>query len=120
MNAPDIPAHGGERVAAALAAHGVKVVFTLCGGHISPILVAAKRRGIRIVDTRDEATAVWHANHFAIFMFGRNRHGGVSIGILTETFAGAGGAFTSPRLMSRPFFTMKTAVHSGLDGDEYQ
>jgi len=39
-----------------------------------------------------EATAVWHANHFAIFMFGRNQHGGESIGILTETFAGAGGA----------------------------
>ena len=41
---------------------------------------------------RDEATAVWHANHFAIFMFGRNQHGGEAIGILTETFAGAGGA----------------------------
>lgn len=65
MNAPDIPAHGGERVAAALAAHGVKVVFTLCGGHISPILVAAKRRGIRIIDTRDEATAVFAADAVA-------------------------------------------------------
>ena len=40
----------------------------------------------------EEATAVWHANHFAIFMFGRNQHGGEAIGILTETFAGAGGA----------------------------
>ena len=40
----------------------------------------------------DEATAVWHANHFAVFMFGRNQHGGEAIGILTETFAGAGGA----------------------------
>jgi N-methylhydantoinase B len=40
----------------------------------------------------DEATAVWHANHFAIFMFGRNQNGGEAIGILTETFAGAGGA----------------------------
>ena len=39
-----------------------------------------------------EATAVWHANHFAIFLFGRNQRGGQSIGILTETFAGAGGA----------------------------
>ena len=39
-----------------------------------------------------EATAVWHANHFAIFMFGRNQRGGESIGILTETFAGAAGA----------------------------
>ena len=42
----------------------------------------------------DEATAVWHANHFAIFMFGNNQHGRLSIGILTETFAGAGGART--------------------------
>lgn len=41
---------------------------------------------------RDQATAVWHANHFAIFKFGRNQKGGQSIGILTETFAGAGGA----------------------------
>ena len=39
----------------------------------------------------DEATAVWHANHFAIFMFGRNQHGRDTIGILTETFAGSGG-----------------------------
>ena len=61
----DIPAHGGERVAAALAAHGVRFVFTLCGGHISPILVAAKARGIRIVDTRDEATAVFAADALA-------------------------------------------------------
>ena len=60
-----IPAHGGERVAAALAANGVRVVFTLCGGHISPILVAAKRLGIRIVDTRDEATAVFAADAVA-------------------------------------------------------
>jgi len=42
----------------------------------------------------EEATAVWHANHFAIFMFGNNQHGRLAIGILTETFAGAGGART--------------------------
>lgn len=41
---------------------------------------------------RGQATAVWHANHFAIFKFGRNQKGTMSIGILTETFAGAGGA----------------------------
>ena len=55
-------AHGGDRVAAALAAHGVRFLFTLCGGHIAPILVAAKARGIRIVDARDEATAVFAAD----------------------------------------------------------
>lgn len=39
-----------------------------------------------------EATAVWHANHFAVFLFGQNQHRRQAIGILTETFAGAGGA----------------------------
>ena len=55
-------AHGGDRVAAALQAHGVRHVFTLCGGHISPILVSAKARGLRVVDVRDEATAVFAAD----------------------------------------------------------
>ena len=58
-------AHGGDRVAAALAAHGVDFLFTLCGGHIAPILVAAKARGIRVVDARDEATAVFAADAVA-------------------------------------------------------
>ena len=59
------PAHGGERVAQALHAHGVRCLFTLCGGHISPILAAAKARGIRIVDVRDEATALFAADAVA-------------------------------------------------------
>jgi acetolactate synthase-1/2/3 large subunit len=54
--------HGGERVAEALQAHGVRCIFTLCGGHISPILSASKARGIHIVDVRDEATAVFAAD----------------------------------------------------------
>jgi thiamine pyrophosphate-dependent acetolactate synthase large subunit-like protein len=54
--------HGGDRVADALRAHGVRSLFTLCGGHISPILTAAKARGIRVVDVRDEATAVFAAD----------------------------------------------------------
>ena len=60
-----VQSHGGARVAAVLAAHQVRFVFTLCGGHISPILVAAKALGIRIVDTRDEATAVFAADTVA-------------------------------------------------------
>jgi len=54
--------NGGERIAAVLRAHGVPAVFTLCGGHISPILAAAKARHIRVIDTRDEATAVFAAD----------------------------------------------------------
>jgi acetolactate synthase-1/2/3 large subunit len=59
------PAHGGERVAAALAVHGVPALFTLCGGHISPVLVAAKALGIRVLDARNEATAVFAADAIA-------------------------------------------------------
>ena len=56
---------GGDHVAEALQRHGTRFLFTLCGGHISPILVGAKRRGIRIIDTRHEATAVFAADAVA-------------------------------------------------------
>uniref|UniRef100_A0A8C8DA25 2-hydroxyacyl-CoA lyase 2 n=1 Tax=Oncorhynchus tshawytscha TaxID=74940 RepID=A0A8C8DA25_ONCTS len=59
------PRHGGESVAEVLRAHGVKFLFTLVGGHISPILVACEKLGIRIVDTRHEATAVFAADAVA-------------------------------------------------------
>ena len=41
---------------------------------------------------RHETSAVWHANHVALFLFGRNQKGSESIGMMTETFAGSGGA----------------------------
>jgi thiamine pyrophosphate-dependent acetolactate synthase large subunit-like protein len=65
MKMEPVVMHGGDRVAEALAAHGVRLVFTLCGGHIAPILTASKARGIRIVDVRDEATAVFAADAVA-------------------------------------------------------
>ena len=54
--------NGGEIIGRVLHAHGVRFLYTLCGGHISPILAAAKARGLRIVDVRDEATAVFAAD----------------------------------------------------------
>lgn len=57
--------HGGESVAAVLKAHGVRFVFTLVGGHISPLLVACEKLGIRVVDTRHEVTAVFAADAVA-------------------------------------------------------
>ncbi|XP_053145886.1 2-hydroxyacyl-CoA lyase 2 [Hemicordylus capensis] len=62
---PKSPRHGGERVAEVLKAHGVRYLFTLVGGHISPILVASEKLGIRVVDTRHEATAVFAADAVA-------------------------------------------------------
>lgn len=40
-------------------------MFTLCGGHISPILVAIENIGIDVFDTRHEATAVFAADAVA-------------------------------------------------------
>ncbi|XP_020605840.1 acetolactate synthase-like protein [Orbicella faveolata] len=57
--------HGGELVGEVLQSHGVKFVFTLCGGHISPILVSCQNLGIRVVDTRHEVTAVFAADAVA-------------------------------------------------------
>jgi len=54
--------NGGELVASVLKSHGVKFVFTLTGGHISPILSECKKLGINIIDTRNEATAAFAAD----------------------------------------------------------
>lgn len=63
MNASgSVTRHGGDRIADVLQAQGVRCVYTLCGGHISPILSAARARGIRVVDVRDEAAAVFAAD----------------------------------------------------------
>ena len=57
--------HGGDQIAEVLQQHGVQFLFTLCGGHISPILVGAKKCGIRVIDTRHEVTAVFAADAVA-------------------------------------------------------
>ena len=57
--------NGGRLVAEVLHRHRVSTIFTLCGGHISPILIGAKQLGIRVVDTRDERNAVFAADAMA-------------------------------------------------------
>ncbi len=56
---------GGTIIGQTLAARGVKQLFTLCGGHISPILIGAKANGIDVVDVRDEVSAVFAADAVA-------------------------------------------------------
>jgi len=68
---------GGQLVARALERHGVRALFTLCGGHVSPILVGAKARGMRVVDVRDEASAVFAADATARLT------GGVGVAVVT-------------------------------------
>ncbi|MBP2648647.1 MAG: thiamine pyrophosphate enzyme-like binding protein [Gemmatimonadetes bacterium] len=61
MHKDELTPHGGDLVARALARSGVRTLFTLCGGHISPILTAAHTLGLEVTDVRDEAAAVFAA-----------------------------------------------------------
>jgi thiamine pyrophosphate-dependent acetolactate synthase large subunit-like protein len=54
--------NGGEIIAKVLKKQDVQFLFTLCGGHISPILVGAKKQGLRVIDVRQEPTAVFAAD----------------------------------------------------------
>jgi acetolactate synthase-1/2/3 large subunit len=54
--------HSGDIIGQVLRQQGVRFIFTLCGGHISPILVGAKKEGIQVVDVRDEVNAVFAAD----------------------------------------------------------
>ncbi len=56
---------GGAIIGRILASRGVKQLFTLCGGHISPILVGAEANDIKVVDVRDEVSAVFAADAVA-------------------------------------------------------
>jgi acetolactate synthase-1/2/3 large subunit len=57
--------NGGDVIAGALREQGKSPLFTLCGGHISPILAGCNRLGIPVIDTRNEATAVFAADAYS-------------------------------------------------------
>jgi acetolactate synthase-1/2/3 large subunit len=54
--------NSGDIIGQVLHQRDVKFLFTLCGGHISPILIGAKKEGIRVIDVRDEVNAVFAAD----------------------------------------------------------
>ena len=54
--------HAGFAIASCLNKNGVNKIFTLCGGHISPILVGCEKLDIEIIQVRHEATTVFAAD----------------------------------------------------------
>jgi acetolactate synthase-1/2/3 large subunit len=60
-----IEGHAGEQAVAAIAAFGTDVMFTLNGGHIWPLYEAARHQGMRVIDTRHEASATFAAEAYA-------------------------------------------------------
>jgi len=104
--------HGGDLVADVLHAQGVRFLFTLCGGHISPILVAARARGLRVVDTRHEATAVFAADAVAR-LTGRPGVAAVTAGPgVTNTVT----AVRNARLAASPLVLLGGAAPTVLQG----
>lgn len=95
-----------------LQAHGVPCIYTLCGGHIAPILSAAKARGIRIVDTRDEVTAVFAADA-AARLSGRPGVAAVTAGPgITNTIT----ALKNAQLAQSPLLLLGGAAPTALQG----
>lgn len=59
------PRNAGDLLAETLVAAGVRDVFGLHGGHLDSFLVGCRRNGIRLIDTRHEATAGHAAEAYA-------------------------------------------------------
>ena len=56
---------GADLLLSTLKRQGVSHLFGLCGDHVNPLFVAARRHGIGIVDVRHEAAAVHMADGWA-------------------------------------------------------
>ena len=67
--------NGGVQVAQVLKKEGITHLFTLCGGHIAPIYLAAGQLGIRVIDVRHEQAAAHAADAWARI----TRHLGVAV-----------------------------------------
>lgn len=76
--------NGGVVLARSLAAQGVQEVFALHGGHLDSFLIACAGAGVRLTDTRHEATAGYAAGAYA------RASGGVGVCAIT-----AGPGFTN-------------------------
>ena len=107
-----IPQNGGHLVAEVLQRNNVQWIFTLCGGHISPILTACNQKEIKVIDVRHEATAVFAAD--AVSRLSNN------IGVAAVT-AGPGltniiTAITNAQLAQVPLLILGGATATVLKG----
>tara|TARA_Y100000590_G_scaffold353485_1_gene406389 strand:+ start:3675 stop:5408 length:1734 start_codon:yes stop_codon:yes gene_type:complete len=107
-----IPQNGGYLVAEVLQRNNVQWIFTLCGGHISPILTACNQKEIKVIDVRHEATAVFAAD--AVSRLSNN------IGVAAVT-AGPGltniiTAITNAQLAQVPLLILGGATATVLKG----
>lgn len=86
--------NGGELLARALIQAGVTDAFVLHGGHLDSFWIAAHRNGIRLVDTRHEASAGHAADGYA------RTTGRLGVAVVTSGPGFANGFAALPNAMS--------------------
>jgi thiamine pyrophosphate-dependent acetolactate synthase large subunit-like protein len=57
--------NGGQIISKVITEWGVTEIFVLSGGHVAPVYVEAEKLGVRVIDVRHEATAVFAADAVA-------------------------------------------------------
>lgn len=97
---------GGQLVAEALTNKGVDVIFTLSGGHITPIYQHLENSSIRLFDTRHEQAAVFMAE-----AYGRmKRKPGVAMVTAGPGFTNALTAIANARQANSPLVLISGCV----------
>lgn len=103
---------GGKLVADALVERGVDYIFTLSGGHITPIYQHLEKTNITLFDTRHEQAAVFMAEAWARM----NRKPAVAMVTAGPGFTNALTGIASTRLSNAPVVLIAGCV--GLDSVE--
>ncbi len=103
---------GGKLVADALVEQGVDYIFTLSGGHITPIYQYLEKTNITLFDTRHEQAAVFMAEAWARM----NRKPAVAMVTAGPGFTNALTGIASTRLSNAPVILISGCV--GLDSVE--
>ncbi len=103
---------GGQLVAEALIERGVEYVFSLSGGHITPIYQFLEKSNVTIFDTRHEQAAVFMAEAWARM----TRKPGVAMVTAGPGFTNALSGIASARLSNAPVILIAGCV--GLDTAE--
>lgn len=103
---------GGKLVADALVERGVDYIFTLSGGHITPIYQFLEKTNITLFDTRHEQAAVFMAEAWARM----NRKPAVAMVTAGPGFTNALTGIASTRLSNAPVILISGCV--GLDSVE--
>ena len=103
---------GGQIAAQALVDKGVKQIFTLSGGHISPIYKHLENMEVKLFDTRHEQSAVFMAE-----AFGRmTRQPGIAMVTAGPGFTNALSAVANANMANSPLILIAGCV--GLESIE--